>query len=257
MLISSYSDQIKELLLGSQKVLIATKKNPDLDVLTAGFVLERNLRRLDKKTTLLIEEFNVEALPSYFDGFDVQTKLPPKSLIVSINLQNSPIEKVNYQTIDGRLDLIITPKSGDISAEAIEFKESDLDFDLVFVLGAKNLDETGSITAEHSEALAKKPLVNFDINHDNSLFGKLNLIDEESVGLSSAIFIFGKSLGFNYDKIEATALYFALVDKTVGFSQNVSVSVFREAADLLELGAKVEERAVPIRESVKEEIEMR
>lgn len=257
MLISSYSDQIKELMLGSQKVLIATKKNPDLDLLTAAWVLERNLKKQGKQTTLLVENFEPGSLPIFFDGLNIQTALPPKSLIVSVNLQGNLIDKINYQTVDGRLDLIITPKEGNISAEAIEFKQSDLDYDLILVLGAQKLEEIGNIALEHQEALNQISLVNIDNNPANSLFGKLNLVDQTNFTLGQTVFALVKSLGYNLDSLDATALYFALVDKTKQFSQNVSVAVFKMAAELLELGAKTESLDLPKENIIKEEVEMR
>lgn len=238
MLVSNYLEQFKDLLNVSPKILVTTKKNPSLDQAVSTVVLANSLISQGKNVCLLIENFNPLGIPSFLDVSKIETQLSPKSLIVSVNLENSPIEKINYQTIGTKLEIIITPKEGQITKEAIEFRDTELDFDLIIVAGAQNLEEVGALFLNHKGALERLPVINIGVDKMNTLFGKLNLVEEDAIGLFQLVFRLAKGLQLPLGQKEIDTLYFALVDKTSQFSQNVSVATFRLAADLLELGAQ-------------------
>ncbi|MBM4402623.1 MAG: hypothetical protein FJ044_05255 [Candidatus Cloacimonetes bacterium] len=240
MQITTDTSQIKDLLINAQKILIATRQNPSIDGIGSMLALGDILKKQDKTVTCLSEQFNQEKI-AFLPGSDtIQTKLPPKSLIVSIDLKGNPIEKINYETKDGKLDLIITPKQGEISAESIEFLETNLNYDLVVTLGTEELSLLGQIAQIHRQGLEKTAILNIDANAKNSQYGKINFIDETCSSTAEALFSLLTNLGFTVEKEAATALLAGIIEKTQSFKKKVTAQTFATASQLTQLGADLE-----------------
>ncbi len=240
MQITTDTSQIKDLLINSQKILIATRQEPSIDGVGSMLALGHVLKGQDRAVTYLCEGFNKEKFAFLPGSNDIQTKLPPKSLIVSIDLKGNLIEKINYETKDGKLDLIITPKQGEISAESIEFFETNLNYDLVITLNTKVLSLLGEVAQIHAQGLSKVPILNIDVGKENAQFGKINFVDESSSSTAEALFSLLTNLGFSISKDAATVLMAGIIEKTESFKENVTVQTFRAAAELTQLGADLE-----------------
>lgn len=240
MQITTDTSQIKDLLTNSQKILLATQRNPNIDGVGSMLALGHVLKKQDKVVTYLCEELNGEKFAFLHGSNEIQTKLPPKSLIVSIDLKGNPIEKINYETKDGKLDLIITPKQGEISAESIEFFETNLNYDLVVTLDTPELALLGQIAQIHTQGLEKTAILNIDSNAKNAQYGKINFIDDASSSTAEALFSLLQNLGFSLSQDAATALFAGIVEKTEGFKKKVSAQTFRAAAELTQSGADLE-----------------
>lgn len=240
MQISKSLDQIKSLLAESQKVLLTAQADSSLDAAVSLLVIREILEKQGKQTTVLLPRFAAEDLPLLFGAEKIETNLPAKSLIVSIDLGGNPLEKISYQTKDGRLNLMVTPKDGKISADMIEFRESRLDYNLVVVVDTPKLELLGDLWQNHKETLNEIPLLNIDHSPDNLFFGKLNLVESSACSIVQIVFEMSEALLWSFSARAATLLYVGLVDKTKGFTQNLSAEVFKMAGRLLELGAKPE-----------------
>lgn len=258
MQITTDTSQIKDLLASAQKILLATKKTPSIDGMGSMLALGDILKKQEKAVTYLCEGFIKEKFAFLPSSNEIQTKLPPKSLIVSIDLKGNQIEKINYETKDGRLDLIITPKQGEISAESIEFFETNLNFDLVVTLDTAELALLGQVAQIHTQGLGKVAILNIDGNAKNAQYGKINFIDEASSSTAEALFSLLQNLSFSLSKDAATALLAGIVERTFGFRQNVTARTFAAASTLTQLGADLnlinqnvlQESAVAIEDTV-------
>lgn len=240
MQITTDISQIKDLLASAQKILIATRREPSIDGIGSMLAFGSALKTQNKAVTYLCEDFLKEKFSFLAGSEQIQAKLPPKSLIVSIDLKGNPIEKINYETKDGRLDLIITPKQGEISAESIEFFETNLSFDIVVVLDAKEISLLGNFAQAHAQGLEKVPILNIDSSQTNAQFGKINLIDETSSSVAETLFSLLQNLNLPIGADSATALMSGIVEKTKHFVSNVSAQTFKVASELTQLGANLE-----------------
>jgi len=109
-------------------------------------------------------------------------------------------------------------------------------FDLVIVLECPGLDRTGL-----EPQLADFPLVNIDHHLGNQGYGVENWVDPDAPAVSVMVLELLLALGANIDDETASCLHLALVTDTGGFRfANASPRAFRAAAQLVELGARIE-----------------
>lgn len=232
--------QIKELVNSSRRILIVTRRNPDIDGVGALLAWQGVLSQREKVVTLLAEDFVPAKLPFLAHINRIQTSLPPKSLVVSIDLQNNPIEKINYETKDGKFELTITPKRGSINTESIEFFQTNLNFDLVVAVSSPKLSFLGEIAHLHREFLEQISLINIDSTADNDLFGKLNLVDQASSSTCEILAELFRELNWPLSTEVATALLSGIMHKTRSFQKGVTPRTFGISGRLVEAGAGIE-----------------
>lgn len=237
MQITENIDQIKKLIGNSQRILVATRRHSDLDGVGALLGWYGVLVEQEKEVTLLSEGLLASNFAFLSHADQVQNSLPPKSLVVSIDLQNNPIEKINYETKDGKFELIITPKEGMINAESVEFFQTDLNFDLVISVSSPKLSLLGEVAHLHKGALEEISLINIDCTSENDLFGKINLVDVFASSTCEVVAALFGNLGWQVSSEVATSLLAGIMDKTRSFQKGVTAQTFAVAGRLVEAGA--------------------
>lgn len=237
MQISQTSSQIQELINSSEQILLATRQGANLDGLASLLALSSFLKSKGKKVSLVAEGFN----PNYYQYLpnigEVQAKLPPQNLVVSIDLNNSPVEKINYETKEGRLELIITPQKGTLDPSQVHFTQTGLRADLLMAVDSQNLESLGEIAQILTDSQKEVPIINLDNSNQNSLFGKINWVDEGKVSVTEMVFDFFREIGLDITSQIALYILSGLYFRTFGWQKNVSAKSLRLAADLIELGA--------------------
>jgi len=82
-------------------------------------------------------------------------------------------------------------------------------------------------------------LINIDHHISNTNYGDINIINPNAASTSEVVFDMLRANGVSVDKNSATCIYTALVTDTGSFQfENVTKKVFKDASELVELGAK-------------------
>jgi bifunctional oligoribonuclease and PAP phosphatase NrnA len=110
-------------------------------------------------------------------------------------------------------------------------------YDLAVIVDCSDLDRIG-------EALqpGTKPDINIDHHATNLHFARLNLVDETAVSTTSMLADILPKLGLTINQEVASALLTGLLTDSLGFrTPNMSPTVLRTAANLMEFGASLPE----------------
>ena len=105
--------------------------------------------------------------------------------------------------------------------------------DLVVSVDAADQSRTG-------EALSEYPNVDINIDHHvtNTLFGRLNLVEADSVATCAMLAEYLPAFGLDFSPAVVDALLTGILTDTIGFhTSNMNPKALRIAADLVEKGA--------------------
>lgn len=112
----------------------------------------------------------------------------------------------------------------------------DQQFDLTISLDISDMERSGGIFAE------REIILNIDHHITNTLFGRYNLNDPDSVATCALIAENLENWGLSTSAETATLLMTGLITDTIGFrTSNMSSKAMRIAADLMDKGAKLPE----------------
>lgn len=118
----------------------------------------------------------------------ITSNISQRSLSVSVDYSNTPAAKAKYSTQDGVLTINIGPVSKKFDTNRVKVRIQGFDFDLIFVVGAKSLDDLGGTYGELRTEFNNANVVNLDNSIRNTRFGSISLIDEDAVTLSTLVF---------------------------------------------------------------------
>lgn len=113
-------------------------------------------------------------------------------------------------------------------------KQINIDFDCIISLDCANTDRLGEL-----ESLVKSSrcLVNLDHHPQNSMFAKINLVDETFSSCAEILFVLFRALKIKITPDIGQCLYTGIVTDTGRFQyNNTNRRVFETAARLVELG---------------------
>lgn len=244
----SEKQQIIELLRQSKNILLTTHVNPDGDALGSMIAFYLVLRKLGKFVTAVSpteipEVFNflpqIKKITSEFRG--------AKDFIVTLDLTNAEIDKLGYKKNleKNKLNIVITPKSGNFSPEDISFSYGKAKFDLIFVLDAPNLDRIGPVYDENTDLFYETPVVNIDHHPGNDHFGKINWVDLTATSTSEILVSLIEALSREKQLLDvdiATCLLTGITTDTASFQNtNTTPKSLTVAAQLVAAGARQQE----------------
>lgn len=233
--------QLRSLLDSSQRILILTGKESNLDDLGAGLALYLACLRLGKTVSVVCPNQPTVNL-SRLVGIDkVQSDLGGQNLVISFPYLEGSIEKVSYNIEGDKFNLVIQPRPGvpPFSSQAVQFLQGGADADLIFVLGVPDLKDLGPFYEKEKGLYEKAPLVVIDRHSENKHYGKVNLVSSSASSLSEIVGIVLVRLGIDLDSDTAHNLLLGIDSATQNFSSPVTTAdAFEVAANCLKAGAK-------------------
>lgn len=240
--------QIVELVSKSQRILILTHINPDGDALGSTLALFLALKKMGKEVVAYCQDAMPQALKflpeinQIVNDFQSQ-----RDFIISIDISNTKVDRLGYKQRqeENKLDIIITPKDGELSEKNITFQASSAKFDLVFVLDSSEIERVGKIYEENSNIFYEVPIVNIDHHPGNDYFGKVNWVELTATSTAEILVSFLESLGREkslFDPEIATALLTGIITDTGSFQHgNTTPKSFTVAAQLVAAGGRQQE----------------
>lgn len=244
----SPKQQIVELIDKSKNILLITHINPDGDAIGSLLAFYLALSKLDKKVTVVFPK-PVPKLYTFLPAIEniTQDFSGTKDFIISLDCSQADVEKLGYKYLkeERKLNIVVSPKSGNFTPRDISFKYGPSKFDLIFVLDAPDLDRTGEIYNNNPDLFYETPIINIDHHPGNDYFGKVNWVDLTATSSCEILVALFESLGRGKPLLDseiATCLLTGIITDTASFqNSNTTPKSLTVAAQLVAAGAKQQE----------------
>lgn len=236
--------QIFELIRKSNKILIILPQNVLADCLSSALGLRLFLNKLHKDVLVATAGQSPENL-KFLPGVDALKNQinARKSLVVTVDTTAKKLEEISYQTQEDKARIYLKSKDEEFTPQDLSFSTEKFPVDLIFVLGAKSLEDLGKLYEDNIDLFFETPKINIDNHPDNEYFGQLNFVD---ITVSSVAEILTEVLQ-KYeqqllDQDIATCLLLGIISSTRSFQHvQTTPKAFLKASELVALGARQQE----------------
>ena len=239
-------NQIKK----ANKVLVAGYISWNEEVLLSSLSIKLILEKMGKKCDIILENDDDKNylkpsldIFSIFKGFnEIKKDLGNLSdFIISLNLENSKIEKVKYKITEKNLNFYITPSNGYFSQNDVKTKNSSFKYDLIIILGTPDLDSLGKIYENATDFFYQTSIINIDNHASNEEFWQIKIVDLNKTSISEIIFDIFNYENKNYLSNEIfDCLFGVIIYKTKNFKNPVTPQTLSATYNLINLGADKE-----------------
>lgn len=236
--------QIFEQIKKAKYILITFSAEWSGDAVSSALASYQFLKKLGKQVDIIADSTHKNSLYSFLKDYsEIKDNFSNlKNFIISLDITETKVEKIKYNTEENKVNFIITPREGNFTEEDITTSSSKYKYDLILTFDAPDIESLGKIYEENTEFFYKTPLINIDNHADNEGFGQINLVNLTAVSCSEILF----SLLAEYsrdimDEDITTALLTGIISKTKSFkTQNVTPDSLSVVAQLISMGADKE-----------------
>lgn len=231
----------------SSHVGVLFSQNPTHDALASADVLAHTLREKGKHVGLLNAPESAALTARPYRNLSASAPMP-REFIISLDTTQSPVSQMRYEKESGRIDVVFSPREGEIQKEQVSFRTGSVLCNCIVAVGVPDIEDTQSLQFG-PDTLQNTPVVNIDHTTRNKQYGEVNLVDLERSSLAEIIY----ELVVAYreaplSKENATTLLSALVSATGNFSSPaVSAETLLTASELMRSGAALSDaKQVPL-----------
>lgn len=182
---------------------------------------------------------------SFLPGFsEIKNNLDHlRRFIVSLDISKTKVSQIKYLVDNNQLNFIVSPENGWFEADDVSTKAGEFKYDLIFVIGANDLESLGTLYDQNVEFFYKTPIINISQQAANEEFGQINLIDINCVAVSELVFnLIQKEAKKFIDEDLATGLLAGIIIKTRNFKTgNLTPQTLMATSELISAGARREE----------------
>lgn len=232
--------QTVELLKQAESVLIVTGRQPTVDQVVSVVALQSALAKLGKKSQAVISD-NLPPATQVVDTSRISRDLDGvRDFVVSLDLAHVEVDKLKYDVIDNRLDITITPHSGNFKEEDARFGYGAYQFDLVVVIGVPSILKIDGLLEQNPTLFDGLHLINLDYHRINEQYGSVNLIDSAATSTSEMLMSIMEALSQGMiDEEIGTALLTGIMSATNRFTTaSTTPKALTMAAQLMSGGAR-------------------
>ena len=241
--------ELKNLLPTAKNILIALPVGADIDKLASGLALFLILQGQGKEVTIVSDD-TITVGQSHLFGVDhIQKNIPSteggnltltlEGVAASDNTVPA-LKNLDWYAQNNNLNLVFHVLPGQIFQPVkIVPRYSGAGFDLIFTIGADNLNTLGNLYQLNQQAFSGTHIVNIDISSGNLGFGQTNVLDTNSSSVSEIMVNLLSDLGLSLDQDCASNLLAGIFDATNILSNNkATADTFMVIANLLRVGGK-------------------
>lgn len=241
--------ELRNLLPAAKSILIALPTGADTDKLAAGLALFLTFEQQGKEVSIVCED-TLTVGQSHLFGIDhVQKTIPPSGAggnltltlegVASSNGTIPALEKLDWFAENNNLNLVFHVIPGQtFQPSRIIPKYQGSGFNLIFVIGAANLDSLGSLYRQNAQNFSGVHIVNID-SQNNSQFGQTNVVDTQASSVSEIVAQVLTDLGINLDPDTASNLLTGVFAATSNLtSQRANADTYLVVANCLKAGGK-------------------
>lgn len=240
--------ELKNLLPSAKNILIAVAAG-DMDKLAAGLALFLNLEAQGKQVSIVSDETVLVSQGHLFGIDHVQKTLPSTDGgnltltlegVASADGTVPALEKLDWYAENNNLNLVfhVLPNQTFQPARIVPHYQGS-GFNLIFVIGAANLNALGNIYSANTQAFSGTHIVNIDNQPANTSFGQTNVLDPQAASLSEMVASVITDLGSNLDADTASNILAGIFEATHSLSDlKVTADTYMAVANCLRVGGK-------------------
>ena len=247
-MINSTQKQVIDLIKRSKKILILPSAPPDGDSLGSAIALYMALRKLGKEVTVICSDPIPEVL-QFLPNIKAigNTVVSSTDFIITIDLKNAKVDKINSVIENNKVNIVITPKEGRFSESDVTFNRGEIEYDLVITVDCAELKQLRGFYEQNVELFHQVPVVNIDHHISNVHFGRVNNVDIMASSTTELLVplleVIAKEENIELiDEDTATLLLTGIITDTGSFQNaNTTPKAFDVAAQLVSYGARQQE----------------
>ncbi|OGE25393.1 hypothetical protein A3H85_00335 [Candidatus Daviesbacteria bacterium RIFCSPLOWO2_02_FULL_40_8] len=249
----SYLTELQAKLPAAQNILVVLPSNCGVDCLSSGLSLYLALKNYGKSVSIASESVLKVSESNLYGIGSIQNTLPTNGTgtwVLKIGgvvgSDNKPLfEKVDYnlEGSDLKMKFPIIPGQQFVPTHITPSFEGS-NFDLIFTVGAVNLESLGDLYTQHQEAFAKSFVVNIDNSQANSQFGNSKIIDSVAATLSEMVWQILDDLKVSIDQDIASNILAGIYSATSNLQGRVTAETFEVMARALRAGGKQPESQI-------------
>ncbi|MDD2785267.1 MAG: hypothetical protein PHS79_00055 [Patescibacteria group bacterium] len=234
-------EQATETVKRAKRVLVLAAENPTQDTMATMAAVLAYLSAQNIQAEGVIPQANLDKIPSFLPVRDkIQSHFSGLSdLKVTLDLSKTPIHELTYDIKGTKLEILLTPKSGEWSAKDISVNPGEDRYEAIIAIGFADRQSLIAAFREPMDILLRLPIINLDHDAKNEHWGAINLVDLASVSNTEIALTWFES--WDKQKIDeriATALLAGLITNTNSFrSPSVTSKNLDNASKLITLGA--------------------
>lgn len=240
--------ELKNLLPTAKNVLIALPAGSNIDKLAAGLALFLILEAAGKQTNVVCDD-NILVGQSHLFGVDhIQkniTSIEGGNLTITLEGVAASdgsvpaLEKLDWFAEGSNLNLVFHVLPGQTFQPArITPRYQGSGFNLIFTIGAVNLNALGNAYLQNQNAFSGTHIVNIDTQAANTSFGQTNVVDTQASSLSEVMVNLISDLGLNLDADCAGNLLAGIFDVTGNLTNQATADTYMAVAQCLRAGGK-------------------
>ena len=232
--------QLVKLIDDSQHPLIVFGVGKNDDSAAAAVALAQYLGARGKQAEIASHGFDTPTHLAFLDGIkDIKPELSHlHKFTIKVDVSKTKLETLSYDVKDGWLSIHLTPRQGAITKDNLRTLQTGYKYDLIFVLGATDLQILGDMFFNNTDLFYRTPIVNVDTHPGNEHFGALNLVDLTATSVAEIIFQTFEQTGASTGAETATAILTGMIAGTRSFkTPNVTPATLNLAGKLMNLGA--------------------
>ena len=241
--------ELKTLLPTAKNILIAIPTGADIDKLAAGLSLFLLFESQGKNVSVVCDD-SIRVGQAHLFGVDHvgKTVSSTEGGNLTLTLEGvaasdgtvPALEKLDWSTQGNNLNLLFHVLPGQTFQPArIIPRYQGSGFDLIFIIGALNLNSLGALYQQNQNTFLGTHVVNIDNASANTSFGATNILDVSSASVSEITCNVILDLGLKLDEDSASNLVAGIFDKTGNLiAPNVSADTYMAVASCLRVGGR-------------------
>lgn len=241
--------ELKSLLPNAKNILIALPAGANIDKLASGLALFLIFEASGKQVTVSSDD-TITVGQAYLFGVDhIQKNMPSgQGGNLTLTLEGvassdntvPALEKLDWFAEGGNLNLVFHVLSGQTfqPAKIVPHYQGG-GFDLIFVVGAANLNALGNMYTQNQQAFSGVHIVNISEDVSNTGFGQTNVLDTQSSSLSEIMVNLISDLGLGLEQDSASNLLAGIFDATGNLTDaKTTAETYMAVAACLRVGGK-------------------
>jgi hypothetical protein len=237
-------EPVRTALQTAKQTLVLLPQNQTVDSVAAALSLYLALTKKGVNTIIGCSSPMTVQFNRLFGVDKIKSRIGNQNLVISFNYPEDSLEKVSYDKDpqNQKFHLTIEPKAGmqALDVSQVEYSYTGSNADLIFVIGAKSLEDLGDLYKQEKALLddKSKTIVNLSTLDKNSQFGTVNLYDPTASSASEITFNVIKGLELPLEQDIATNLLAGIEAATQNLTQAGDVEIFEAVTELMRLGGE-------------------
>lgn len=241
--------ELKSLLPTAKNILIVLPANASIDILSAGLALFLTLEASGKQVSIVCQD-SIKVGQSYLFGVDqIESNTPSTDggnltlTLEGVAASDNTIpalEKLDWFAENSNLNLVFHVSAGQtFQPSRIVPRYQGSGFNLIFVVGAVNLNALGNVYNSNPQAFSGTHIVNIDTQVANTSFGQTNILDTGVSSLSEVMSVLITDLGFNLSSDSASNLLAGIFASTNNLTDDkTNAETYMSVANCLRVGGR-------------------